>query len=48
MSDLDRVHRAKSKRDGSAFKKGIREGWDQAMWFVFGLLMIVIFIDQWT
>lgn len=34
---MERVKNAKVKRDVDAYKKGVREGWDQAVWLIFAL-----------
>jgi hypothetical protein len=41
MKEIDRVDRAKERADESAYKKGLREGFDQAAWF-FTLLFICL------
>lgn len=47
MSDLERVTRAKIERDDSAYKKGVREGFDQALWFLVGLAIFIYWLAQW-
>lgn len=44
MSDLERVTRAKSERDESAYKRGIKEGFDQAKWLAIGLLILILWL----
>jgi hypothetical protein len=41
MSDIERVRRAKDRADSSAYKQGLREGWDQAAWAFFAICIFV-------
>lgn len=41
---MDRVSDAKLRRDAEAYKRGLREGWDQALWAMLALGVIVFFV----
>lgn len=44
VSDLDRLKRAKIERDDSAYKRGFKEAWDQAIWLIFGIAIVIAWV----
>ncbi len=44
MSEENRTLWDQRKEDSAAYKKGVREGWDQAVWMVVGVAVVVALI----
>lgn len=47
MEEKNRTLWDKRKDETAEYKKGVREGWDQAMWAVIALCVLVYFLVQW-
>jgi hypothetical protein len=43
MSDIERVTRAKKEADEAAYKRGMKEGWTDAVW-LFVLISAVVLV----
>lgn len=46
MSEDNRTLWDQRKEDSAAYKKGVREGWDQAAWTALAICVAVFFIIQ--
>lgn len=44
---MDRVERAKQKADESAYKRGLKSGWEDGLWFLAILSVAVAVIAGW-
>lgn len=45
MSDDKPTLFEERKLERDAYKKGVREGWDQAFWLIFAIVVIIIVVD---